>query len=119
MRYSNLAAASTVILMLLSSSVNAGILWGCTIEGKVRSEPQLIDGKWHLRFEGTSFEMQKNNFCRDWLNREGEITLTEKYYTKLGRPGHGDTVVLHEVKEENDYGHGLMQWRYFDRGFQD
>ena len=119
-RFFKLSLAVVVLYSgLASSEVRAGILWDCLITGEVLSEPELIEDNWRLVFAGVSFTNQKNDFCKDWLEREESISLTPQYYAKLGHPKQGDVVELREFKEENDWGQGLMQWRYFDFGFRE
>ena len=106
-------------IWLVSTGLEAGMLWECKIDGKILSRPELIDNEWHMRFVGTKFEPQESDFCADWIDMEASISLTQKYFSKLGNPSLGDSVTLKEYKEENDYGQGLMQWRYFDLGYRD
>lgn len=108
-----------IFLLVFARNADAGILWSCTINGIIVSEPELIDDEWQMGFRGVAYEALQNDFCKDWLEREEVITLTQQYYSKLGQPKRGDAVSLKEYKEENDYGQGLMQWRYFDFGFRE
>jgi len=118
---SALAKATTAILLVTIAfvwpvSAKAGILWECVIQGEVISEPTLEDEHWHMVFQGTHFKPQAHNFCQDLLNRSEGIKLSTEYYSRLGYPEKGATIRLKEFKEENDFGQGLMQWRFFNPG---
>ncbi|UTW46112.1 hypothetical protein KFE80_04240 [bacterium SCSIO 12696] len=105
----------TLIVSTFSCSISAGIVSQCEIIGQVVSEPkETADDEFIFLFKGTMLPSQDFVFCGDRLGKTEEILITKQYYKKLGSPKFGDDVTLRELKEENDFGHGLMQWRYFD-----
>ncbi|MDJ0940839.1 MAG: hypothetical protein QNJ00_13845 [Woeseiaceae bacterium] len=72
-----------------------------------------------MTFRGRSISAEHADFCKDRLNTDSTIELTMPYFAKLGSPGKGAVVTLIEYREENDFGHGLMRWRYFDFGYRE
>ena len=100
--------------MLVAPTVAlSGIIEICTITGEIISEPALVDHRYVMTFRGHSISADSHDFCKDRVDTESTIELRPSYYDKLGRPAKGAVVTLIEHREENDYGHGLMQWRYF------
>nr|CAP48633.1 putative integron gene cassette protein [uncultured bacterium] len=109
-----------ILALALLTESHAGIVWECYVSGVILSAPKSVeDDLWTMMFEGTGLEPQRFDFCSDRIGKVQEIQLTSRYFERLGSPTIGSKVTLRELKEENDVGFGLTQWRYFDLGFED
>ena len=108
----------SLVLMLSVQQVSAGLLWECTFKGEVLSRPVEVksvtgSSEYEFMFRGESVTPDKDAFCKDRIGKTQKVRLSASYYKYLKSPSVGHLIVITEYQEENDYGQGLMRWRYF------
>lgn len=104
------------MLLATLNVADAGILEECRLSGTLVSDPAEFGNTYRVAIVWQSFTAESSDFCSDRIDTGSKIRIARHLYQDPGDPGKGASLNVIEYREENDFGHGMMRWRYFEKG---